>query len=144
MKILIIGQAPPLQKQEIPYDTTMLYEWLAEVGVDKISAQSMFDFEAMTDKLPEVTKAGHKPPSNEEMEDYMKRVLRDKINNSEKVILLGACPRNFFGKKEFFKRYDNDKFKVLTLIHPSKRNSKMYKDNKEKLVSLLKDFINKK
>lgn len=38
-KILIIGQAPPLQKQDVPYDTTMLYEWLSEIGISKEKAQ---------------------------------------------------------------------------------------------------------
>lgn len=140
-KILIIGQAPPIQKQTIPYDSTMLYEWLAEVGVTQEAAQEMFDFEAMTDKIPKTTSSGHVPPSEEEMKDYYSRVLLDKIHNSDKVILVGASPRNFFKKKEFFKRYDNDRVKVLTLIHPSKRNFKMYYDNKEKLLSLLKTFI---
>lgn len=140
-KILIIGQAPPLQKQEFPYDTTMLYEWLSEIGIDKIPAQYMFEFEAMTDKLPDVDSNGHKPPSEEEMMEYFNRVLKDKIGNSDKIILLGASPRNFFGKKNFFQRYDKNGFKVLSLIHPSKRNSKMYNDNKEKLLTLLKDLI---
>lgn len=141
-RILIIGQAPPLQRQEIAYDTTMLYEWLSEIGIDKIPAQEMFDFEAMTDKPPKTSKSGsHIPPSREEMDDYMDRVLLDKITNSEKIILLGACPRNYFKRKKFFKRYDNDKFKVLSLIHPSKRNYKMYNDNKELLLSLLKNII---
>ncbi|AGO47541.1 uracil-DNA glycosylase [Cellulophaga phage phi4:1] len=140
-KILIIGQAPPIQKQDIPYDTTMLYDWLSEVGISKDKAQDMFEFEAMTDKIPEVTEFGHKPPSDLEMKDYWKRVLCDKVDQSEKIILLGACPRNFFKKDKFFERYDNKRFKVLSLIHPSKRNYKMYNDNKEKLVSLLKDII---
>lgn len=140
-KIILIGQAPPLQKQEYPYDSTLLYEWLGEIGISKIEAQDLFDFEAMTDKIPEVTKSGHKPPSNEEMEDYYNRVLKDKIKSSDKVILLGASPRNFFKKKEFFKRYDKNGIKVLSLIHPSKRNYKMYNDNKELILKLLKEII---
>ena len=141
-KILIIGQAPPLQKQNIPYDTTMLYEWLSEIGIDQIPAQQIFDFEAMTDKLPKISSSGsHIPPSKEEMKDYFKRVLKRKIENSKKIILLGASPRNFFGKKDFFKRYDKNGYKVLSLIHPSTRNRSMYNTNKEKILSLLKEII---
>lgn len=141
-KILLIGQAPPLQKQEIPYDTTMLYDWLSQINITKEKALEIFDFESMTDKPPKISENGsHLPPSKKEMLDYWKRVLLDKVELSDKIILLGACPRKFFEKDSFFKRYDNKKFKVLTLIHPSKRNYKMYKDNKELILSLLKNII---
>lgn len=142
-KILIIGQAPPLQKQEYPYDTTMLYKWLEEVGITKEEAQDIFEFEAMTDLPPKVSENGsHIPPSQKEMKSYWKRVLEPKAANARKIILLGAVPRNFFKRDKFFERSDKNGFKVLSLIHPSTRNFKMYNDNKEKITTLLKEILN--
>lgn len=140
-KVLVIGQAPPLVKQEYPYDTTQLYDWLLEVGISKDKAQDFFEFEAMTDKLPKTDSNGHKPPGQKEQRDYYNRVLKEKIEKSKKIILLGRTSMKFFKKDEFFKRYDNKGYKVLTLIHPSKRNITLYRNNKEKIINLLKDFI---
>ena len=125
-KILIIGQAPPIKKQAIPYDSTMLYDWFSEVGITVDEAQKVFDFEAMTDKIPQVGANGHIPPSEVEMAEYFQRVLKEKVSKADKVILLGASPRNFFNVKKFF----TEEGKMLSLIHPSKRNSKMYYDIK--------------
>ena len=77
---LIIGQALPAVKQEYPYDTTMLYDWLNEVGISKEEAQNIFEFDAVYDKFPVFdSKGGHLKPTKDQMEEYYERSLRDKI-----------------------------------------------------------------
>lgn len=140
-KILLIGQAPPIKPQDIPYDSTMLYDWLKEIGVSKEEAQLIFEFEAMTDKIPKVVKGNQKPPSIFEMKDYYHRVLLDKIYNSDIVILLGKSPMKFFDQDEFFVDIMTGKKRFFTMIHPSKRNITLYRNNKEKVLSIFEKAI---
>lgn len=134
-RILIIGQAPPAVKQGVPYDTTMLYDWLNELDISKEQAQELFDFDAVYDKFPGFdSKGGHLKPSNEQMEDYYARSLEDKINASKAVIVLGACARNFLNKKVI------DKPCTYT-IHPSKRNYYLYNKNKNSILAEIKKVL---
>lgn len=134
-KIIIIGQAPPAVQQGVPYDTTMLYDWFNEVGINKEEAQNIFLFDAVYDKFPGFdTKGGHLKPSKVQMEEYYERSLRDKIENSKSILVLGNCA------KEFLKTKDIDK-PIEYTIHPSKRNSFLYNKNRENVLSKLRKII---
>lgn len=135
-KTLIIGQAPPMQKQGVPYDTTMLYDWLAEVGITKEAAQDIFIFDAVYDKFPGFDAAGgHLKPTREQMDEYWKRSLELKVQLSKNIILLGNVARDYFYSKP--KKYSCNT-QVFELIHPSKRNIGLYQKNKESILSTLK------
>jgi len=139
-KILIIGQAPPAVKQEVPYDTTMLYDWLIEVGITKDTAQDMFEFEAVCGDFTGFSeKGGHRKPSLSEMDAHWDSVLEEKVQLADKIILLGNVSRDYFYSKP--KTYSCG-LKVLELIHPSKRNSFLYSKTKDAVISSLKEFIN--
>src|SRR6476659_1760194 len=103
MKILVIGQAPPAVKQEVPYDTTMLYDWLKEVGISKEKAQEMFEWEAVSNVFPGFGNGGHKVPSQEDMDNHWEE-LKEKISKAQKVIVLGNVPRQYLASKKFFVR----------------------------------------
>ena len=135
MKLLIIGQAPAAVKQEVPYDTTYLYTMLEWVGISKEKAQEMFEFEAMTDKFPGHGVNGHKIPSQEEMKDYLDRVLGDKIKNSDKIIVLGNV-----AKYNLDYTYLENK-QVVYLMHPSKRNHNLIFKNKDEIINKLKSLL---
>ena len=142
-KILIIGQAPPLQKQTIPYDTTMLYDWLSEIGISKKEAVEMFDFEAMTDKPPRIGSNGvHLKPSKIEMDDYYRRVLHAKCLKADSIILVGKCSMNYFGFDDFYKTVEIKDKRYTTIIHPSKRNHSRYMSNRDKVLFCLTKAIN--
>ena len=137
-KILIIGQAPPAVKQEYPYDTTMLYDWLKKCDITKEQAQEMFDFEAIYDKFPGYNdKGGHKAPSQEQMDEHWP-VLEQKILNSLRVIILGNVAKDYISTKHFFVQPAS---KVLYLMHPSKMNYNRYIANKDKVINPLKKFL---
>lgn len=139
-KILIIGQAPPLKKQAIPYDTTLLYIILENVGVSKEQAQDMFEFEALTDKFPGLTKTnGHKAPSKVDMDDYWQRVLLAKVGKAEKIILLGKPAQKYFMAK---RKTVNPKILVLALDHPSRRNYNRIMFNIKEITKSLNTFLN--
>lgn len=140
-KTLIIGQAPPAVAQGVPYDTTMLYDWLNEIGVSKDEAQNLFDFDAVYDQFPGFdSTGGHKKPSKEQMDEYWERSLEMKIILSDRVILLGNVARDYFYSKE--KKYSCN-LEVYELIHPSKRNYSLYNKNKETILETLKKSIGK-
>ncbi len=149
-KILIIGQAPPAVKQELPYDTTMLYDWLNEIGISKNDAQEIFDFDAVYGEFPGFDEnGGHKKPTWQQMLQHYTDVLEKKIKDVDKVIILGNVAKDFFVA---LKNY-NDKFveeaeqqvlfgkKVIYLIHPSKRNFSLYQKSKENILNLLKSVV---
>lgn len=139
MKTLIIGQAPPFQKQEHPYDTTMLYDWLYECGINKQEAQSMFDFEAMSNSFPGFNdKGGHLKPSGYEIEAHWNEILETKVQMSHKIILLGKVASEYFNSRPKTWSCDLD---VLELPHPSKRNSELYRNNKAVIIGKLKAFL---
>ena len=134
-RILIIGQAPPAVQQGVPYDTTMLYDWFNEVGINKEEAQNIFLFDAVYDKFPGFDiKGGHLKPSKIQMEEYYERSLRDKIENCKSILVLGNCA------KEFLKTKNIDK-PIEYTIHPSKRNSFLYNKGKENVLSKLRKII---
>ena len=136
MKILIIGQAPPAVKQGVPYDTTQLYDWLKEVGVDKDAAQELFDFDAVYDKFPGFANGGHAIPTKEQMEDYWKRSLKEKVVNHQKIWIVGKVAYDFLSTKKEMK----DK-KIIKTIHPSKRNLDYYKRNKIEIINSISSLI---
>lgn len=135
-KILIIGQAPPYVKQGVPYDTTMLYEWLAEVNIGKEQAQGMFIFDAVYDKFPGFdTTGGHLKPSKEQMDEYWNRSLFEKIKSAKRVIILGNVAKDYILSK------DIKNITYYFLPHPSKRNFSLYQKNKEQILSTLKEAV---
>lgn len=137
MKILIIGQAPPAQVQQHPYDTTLLYDIFGWVGVSKDEAQTIFEFEAMTDKFPGHTKSGgHALPGKMEMWRYYNDVLLPKIENCKAVIVLGRHAETFL-KKFGIESYH----KPLYMIHPSRRNYSKIMAQKEELITKLKEVL---
>ena len=139
MKILIIGQAPGFQKQTVPYDTTMLYDWLNECGVSKEAAQDIFDFEAVSNVFPGFDANGcHLKPSREAMQRHWESALEDKVIGSNKVILLGNAAKEFFYSQPKTWSCNLD---VLELIHPSKRNYSLYQKNKVAIIDQLKKFL---
>lgn len=134
-KILIIGQAPPAVSQELPYDTTMLYDWFSELGVSKSEAQSLFDFDAVYDKFPGYSNnGGHLKPSQEQMNGYWNRELENKVNNTKSILVLGACARDFLKSKNVSKP-------IEFVIHPSKRNYDLYNKNRESILGKIKRLL---
>lgn len=131
-RILIIGQAPPAVKQGVPYDTTMLYDWLNELGISKGQAQELFDFDAVYDKFPGFdSKGGHLKPSNEQMEEYYDRSLKMKLEACKSVLVLGAVAKKFIETKTIDKP-------IYFTIHPSKRNYSLYIKNKDGILAEIK------
>lgn len=134
-KILIIGQAPPAVKQNLPYDTTMLYDWFSQVGVSKEDAQKIFSFDAVYDKFPGFSKnGGHLTPTFEQMEDYWNRSLKHKVDCCSKIITLGNVARSYLSMKKPNK-------KMIHLIHPSYRNKYRFDMNKDFYLNQLKNFL---
>lgn len=128
-KILIIGQAPPANKQSLPYDSTMLYDWFKEIGISAEEALEIFHFDAVYDKFPGHSKnGGHLKPNEKQMDDYWNRELRDKIIKCKSVLVLGACARDYLRDKNINKP-------IEYIIHPSRRNYSLYQKNKESILS---------
>lgn len=134
-KILIVGQAPPPVSQSLPYDTTMLYDWFLEIGVNKEKAQELFTFDAVYDKFPGFdSKGGHLKPNKEQMEDYWNRELKNKVENCKAILVLGNCAKEFIKEKNIKKR-------AVYLIHPSKRNYSLYNKNKDGIIKSLWELL---
>lgn len=134
-KILIIGQAPPAAKQSIPYDTTMLYDWFREIGISKDDALNIFSFDAVYDKFPGFSSSGgHLTPTIHQMDDYWNRSLREKVETSNSILVLGSCARDFLLTKNIQKRME-------FIIHPSKRNYSLYIKHKEEILNKLSNLI---
>lgn len=141
-KILIIGQALPAVKQEVPYDTTMLYDWLNEVGVSKEEAQEMFEFDAVFGQFTGFdSNGGHLKPTKQQMEDHWEGSLASKTIGVKKIWIVGRVAEEFLREKGVYKgMFGKD---VITTIHPSKRNFSLYTKNKEVFLRKLKEFLNK-
>jgi len=134
-KILIIGQAPPAVKQSLPYDTTMLYDWLEELGINKYKAQDMFDFDAVYDKFPGFSdNGGHLKPSKEQMYDYWERGLKQKVDNAKSILVLGSVAKDFLKDRNINKP-------TAFVIHPSKRNTWLYNKNKDNILNKIKSLL---
>ena len=134
-KILIIGQAPPAVKQSLPYDTTMLYDWLEELGINKYKAQDIFDFDAVYDKFPGFSdNGGHLKPSKEQMYDYWERGLKQKVDNAKSILVLGSVAKDFLKDRNINKP-------TAFVIHPSKRNTWLYNKNKDSILQKIKNLL---
>lgn len=134
-KILIIGQAPPAVNQSLPYDTTMFYDWLNEIGIGKNEAQTMFDFDAIYDKFPGYnSNGGHLKPNEKQMEDYWNRELKSKVEKCKSILVLGSCSRDFIKTKSIDKP-------MAFIIHPSKRNYSLYLNNQNNILNEIKNLI---
>lgn len=138
-KILIIGQAPPAVKQTVPYDTTLLYEIFSWVGIGKGEAQEMFEFEAVSNKFPGHGVNGHLKPSTEEINYHFKNVLRQKILDAEKIIVLGNIAKTALLERGIisFKNYDN----LIYLPHPSRRNYSLIMNQKKDIIKRLEKIL---
>lgn len=134
-KILIIGQAPPAQKQLLPYDTTMLYDWFEQLGISKNDALDIFLFDAVYDKFPGFnSNGGHLKPNEKQMEDYWQRELKSKVDNCKSILVLGACARDFIRTKSIDKP-------IAFVIHPSKRNYNIYTKNKDSILKRISNLV---
>jgi uracil-DNA glycosylase len=149
-KIIIIGQAPPAVKQTLPYDTTMLYDWLDSIGIPKCDAYAYFDFDAVYNEFPGFNEeGGHRVPTYKQCESYWSE-LSKKIKSSSKVIIVGAAAYNmlemltrdtFLGKGVVCTKGRILEKDFLYLPHPSKRNTSLVKKLGSKLTNSLKDFV---
>lgn len=138
MKILIIGQAPPAVNQKVPYDTTQLYDWLAACGVSKEAAQDMFIFEAVSNTFPGLNgTGGHKIPTLDDVKKHWP-VIEAHLQDVDKVILLGAVAAQYYMT---IPRTWSCTIQELFLIHPSKRNIDRFNQNRDRILSDLKNFI---
>jgi len=138
-RILIIGQALPFVKQETPYDTTMLYQWLAEVGITKESAQGIFDFDAVFGSFTGFdANGGHLKPTQEQMDKHWDDTLEIKVQSANKVWVLGNVARDYIATKD---KTWGCNTQWLYTIHPSKRNFNLYAKNKEKIIQSIKEFL---
>lgn len=134
----MIGQAPPAQEQEIPYDTTMMYEWLQELGITKEQAQDMFEWDAVYDMFTGYNWSGnHKTPTQQQMNDYWERGLKEKVEKADKIWTLGRVAEDFLIDKI------DDTKEWYSTMHPSTRNRYKYQLCKDNFINGLKDFINK-
>jgi hypothetical protein len=134
---LIIGQAPPAVKQQVPYDTTMLYDMLAWCGISQMDAQSIFEFEAMTDEFPGFGQSGHKAPDKKRMRQYYDACLYFKGVQAKGVIVLGNVAKEAL--TEFGFQHDN----ICYIIHPSKRNYTRIIAEKEKITTAINSVLQK-
>jgi uracil-DNA glycosylase len=140
MKILIIGQAPPLKTQSVPYDSTLLYTMLEWAGISKEKAQEMFEFEAITNEFPGLNKNnGHKAPSVRAMYHHWDSGLNKKVAAADKILILGEVARKFiFEKGRPLATLDK---RAICLDHPSRRNYSRIMKNKESITETLKQFL---
>lgn len=138
-RILIIGQAPSYQPQALPYDTTLLYSWLEEIGISKEAAQDVFDFDAVFGSFTGFdSSGGHLKPTQEQMDKHWDDVLETKVQLADKVWVLGNVARDYIATKEKTWSCNTE---WLYTIHPSKRNYNLYIKNKDKIISSIKEFL---
>lgn len=138
-KILIIGQAPALRKQTVPYDTTLLYTMLEWVGISKEQAQALFEFEALSNEFPGLSKPGnHAKPSKEAVQKHWSETLETKVHGADKVWLLGSFVSDYFHK---LPKTWSCSLEILETYHPSRRNYSKIMAKKEEIINQLKDFI---
>lgn len=140
MKILVIGQAPPANKQALPYDTTMLYDWILEAsGITMWGAQMFFHFEAIYNEFPGFdANGGHLKPSKEQMDKHWTDTLETKVQLAEKVWVLGNVARDYIATKP---KTWGCTTEWLYTMHPSKRNLYSFNQNKERILNDIKTFL---
>lgn len=138
-KILIIGQAPPVKEQKVPYDSTLLYEMLSWVGITKEQAQDMFEFEAVSPTLRGVKNGNHLKPLKHEIHNHVVTVLGAKMKEADKILLMGnVAIENVIGKKHPYGMFGT---KYALLPHPSRRNYNLIMKQKESITNLLKEVL---
>lgn len=138
-KILIIGPAPPKVEQKFPYDTTLLYWMFSLVQIDLYKSKDKFDFEALVKEFPGTNSSGgHKIPKKKEIQEYYDKVLKKKIEQADKVILLGSPAKNFIYPS--FDDYGIEG-KFLFIPHPSRRNYNRIMKMKDLLTEYLFKFL---
>lgn len=139
-KILIIGQAPAAVKQKLPYDTTMLYQWLMDAnGITSWEAQQLFEFEAIYNEFPGFdANGGHLKPSKEQMDKHWNETLETKVQLADKVWVLGNVAKEYINSKDKTWSCSTD---WLYTMHPSKRNFYSFNQNKERILKSIKVFI---
>lgn len=135
-KILVIGQAPPAVTQKVPYDTTMFYDWLAEIGITKYEAQNLFEFEAVSNIFPGHGDSGHLLPTPEIMMQHWNNTLGNKVLAHDKIWIMGNVAWNFLER-----RVELEGKEVLETMHPSKRNIGWYKANKAVILHKIEMFV---
>ena len=139
-RILIIGQAPAAVKQNMPYDSTQMYDWLNAIGITPIQAQAIFHFEAIYNEFPGFNaNGGHLKPSKEQMDKYWTDTLETKVQLANKVWVLGNVARDYIATKP---KTWGCTTEWLYTMHPSKRNLYTFNQNKERILKSIKDFIN--
>lgn len=138
-KILIIGQALPAVKQKLPYDTTMLYEWLHEVNISKEDAQNIFEFDAVYggEFLGYDDKGGHLKPSTAQKDHYWREVLNNKVNQADKLWILGRVADDYL---KGLGAYEGKE--VIVTIHPSRRNYSLYSKQKKQILNKITTLLN--
>lgn len=139
-KILIIGQSLPAVAQTVPYDTTLLFDWLEEAGISKEQAINMFEFEAVYGYgfLGHTKNGGHKIPNKKQMSLYFENVLRSKLENFDRVWIIGSVAKKFIDSQV---RTWSCTQKRIHTIHPSKRNLHQYRLNKDSILNSIKKII---
>lgn len=139
-RILIIGQAPPVNKQNIPYDTTMLYSWLLRIGISITDSKRLFDFEAIYNVFPGFdANGGHLKPTVEQMNKHWDDTLETKVQLADKIWVLGNVARDYINTKDKTWSCNTE---WLYTIHPSKRNYALFKKNEQSILNNIKEFIN--
>lgn len=129
----------PLKEQTYPYDTTMLYDWLTLVGINKDQAQKLFEFEAVYNGFPGLNKSGgHKTPTKKQMLEHWENVLQTKVECADKIWLLGSVSKNFI---ESVPKTWSCNMEFLETIHPSRRNIGYFLKNKEQIIESISNFI---
>lgn len=138
-KILIVGQSLPAVKQKLPYDTTMLYEWLKELNITKEEAQSLFEFDAVYGYgfLGFNSDGSHKLPTQEDKDKYWSEVLKKKVQETDKIWIVGKVAEGFLLSKGAV--FDKD---FIITPHPSYRNRALYNRNKKSILNKIKGLIN--
>lgn len=139
-KILVIGQAPPAKQQQVPYDTTLFYDWLAEAGISKEDAgrSMVFISVAPTFTGRNKTNSGHKIPLKKVMDCHWPMV-EELLQCADRVIVLGAVAKKLYQSKP---RTWSCNMREAFILHPSRRNIYHYRLNKEKIIADLKAVIN--
>lgn len=139
-KILIIGQAPPAVAQVVPYDTTMLYEILDWVNINKEAAQNLFEFEACTDTFPGFDEhKNHNAPTIQQFMLHFNKTLKAKIERADKILILGKVAFNHMHDPCVSKLISEKE--VMTMMHPSRRNRHFLLRDRADITSKLNKFI---
>src|ERR1035437_10376351 len=67
-KVVVVGQALPMQPTSVPFERTRLFDWFSTIGISKESALRDFAFTALVSKFPGKSNHGHRAPSPQEIQ----------------------------------------------------------------------------